>query len=161
MSINAISSVSIYEYFYKINENNKKKSPIEKELKEYGIKPTDSEELNIALLKQAKSLENTQNNQTSQEVPYSQRPWADVMYQLNLPFNENPRDDIQDIIKELSQLTKGVNDSELEQDVKDLEDHVKSLYLSFEQSYLSNTTTINTLDSQLGQLALMNQVNLL
>ena len=54
MSISPLSSLSIYEYYYTLNR--KKTSPVAKELEEYGIKPTDNESLNVALLQRAKVL---------------------------------------------------------------------------------------------------------
>ena len=134
MSINAINSVSLYEYYYTINQQNKKKksSPIAEEMKEYGLTPTDDEQLNIALLQKAKSIRNN-NGPQEREVPPEERPWADLMYQLGLNFNKDPKDDIQDIKDELTKLNKGVADDELNDEVKDLENYVENLFLKFVQ----------------------------
>ena len=68
MSINAIGSVSLYEYYYKINkeEQEKKESPLEREMREYGLTPTDNEALNIALLRRAQQLKNAQEQEERQ-----------------------------------------------------------------------------------------------
>lgn len=161
MSINAIGSVSLYEYYYKINKDKKseKESPIAKEMKEYGLTPTDSESLNIAMLKKAKELEKSQNNQTSSEIPNSERPWADLMYQLNLTFNDDPRDDIQDIKDELALLLRGVEDDELESEIADLESYVENLYLNFQKNYSTSFDTSLSLAGQLNNLSLLNRAN--
>ena len=162
MSINAISSVSLYEYYYTINQEDKKKksSPIAKEMKEYGLRPTDDEELNIAMLKRAKQLE-AQGVQKSKEPDPANRPWADLMYQLGLSFNPDPKDDIQDIKDELSKLTKGVSDDELDSEVKDLESYVENLYLKFVQNSPNSMDSSTTLSTQLNNLSMLNQVNLM
>ncbi len=162
MSINAIGSVSLYEYYYQINNNSrsKKTSDIEKQMREYGLTPTDDEELNIALLKKAQSEEEAQN--TQEEIPYSDRPWADLMYQLNLSFNPDPKDDIEDIKEELQKLTLGMNDEELEKEMTDLEDYVEELYVDFEKNNSSGyINPYSTLDTQLTNLSIINQANLL
>ena len=163
MSINAISSVSLYEYYYTINQEDKKKksSPIAKEMKEYGLRPTDDEELNIAMLQRAKRLKANGESKESQEVNPSDRPWADLMYQLGLSFNPDPKDDIQDIKDELSKLTKGVSDDELDSEVKDLENYVEDLYLKFVQNYQSSFDFSTPLSTQLNNLSMLNQVNLM
>ena len=162
MSINALSSVSLYEYYYAINQDNKKKksSPIAKELKEYGLTPTDNEELNIAMLKKAKNIQN-QNNSEEKEIPYSERPWADLMYQLNLNFNPDPKDDIQDIKDELAKLTKGVADDELNKEVKDLENYVEKLYLNHVETTSNKTDFSGLLSNQLNNISMLNRANLL
>ena len=163
MSINAINSVSLYEYYYTINQEDKKKksSPIAKEMKEYGLRPTDDEELNIAMLQRAKQLKAKGESKESQEVNPSDRPWADLMYQLGLSFNPDPKDDIQDIKDELSKLTKGVSDDELDSEVKDLENYVEDLYLKFVQNYQSSFDFSTPLSTQLNNLSMLNQVNLM
>lgn len=162
MSVNAINSVSLYEYYYTINQNNKKKksSPIAKEMGEYGLVPTDDEELNIAMLEKAKNTNNSQNPE--EEPPYTDRPWADLMYQLGLSFNPNPKDDIDDIKDELTKLlTKGVSDDELNSEVKDLQNYVENLYLNFVQNSQSAPGISITLADQLNTMSMMNQVNLM
>ena len=141
MSINAITSVSLWEYYYKINREDEKKqtSPLIEEMQKYGLKPTDSDELNIAMLNRAKYLQQNAN-ESSKEIPNYQRPWADLMYQLNLTFNEDAKDDIQDIKDELAKLLYGVSDNELEEEIKDLVGYVEDLYISFEKNY--STTKI-------------------
>ena len=159
MSINAISSVSLYEYYYKINkdEQEKKESPLADEMRKYGLNPTDNENLNIAMLKRAKDLEKQQNIQ-EQEIPNSDRPWADLMYQLNIPFNEDPKDDIQDIKDELAMLMRGVDDEELLAEVYDLEKNVESMYIRFKKNY-QNADFTTILGSQLHNLSMINQAN--
>lgn len=162
MSINAISSVSLYEYYYKINkdEQEKKESPLAKEMREYGLTPTDNEDLNIALLRRAQQLKAAQGEE-SKEIPYSERPWADIMYQLNIQFNPDPKDDIQDIKDELALLMKGVEDEELNKEITDLESYVENLYISFQQNYSSKFDNSAMLSAQLNNLSMLNQVNLL
>lgn len=69
MSINAINSVSIYEYYYNIDKDDKKKksSVVEKQMRELGLNPTDNEALNIALVKKAKSAK--EQDQTIEKNP--------------------------------------------------------------------------------------------
>ena len=161
MSINAINSVSLYEYYYTINQENKKKksSPIADEMKEYGLTPTDDEQLNIALLQRAKNAQNN-NNQEKEPTPQD-RPWADLMYQLNLSFNPDPKDDIQDIKDELAKLTKGVADDELNNEVKDLENYVENLYLRFMENSKGSINLSDTLGKQLNNMSMLNKVNLM
>ena len=162
MSINAITSLSLYEYYYQINKDKKEKeeSPIARELREYGIEPTDSEQLNIAMLKKAKEVEENQDNGLTADIPNSERPWADIMYQLNLTFNDDPRDDIEDIKDELQLLLRGLNDEELEREIEDLESYVEDLYVNFNKNYGNLTDFSNVLSSQLNNLSLLNRANL-
>ncbi|MBQ8847556.1 MAG: hypothetical protein IJ003_01275 [Candidatus Gastranaerophilales bacterium] len=163
MSINAINSLSLYEYYYKINRDDqaKKKSPLEKEMREYGLTPTDNDDLNIAMLEQAKRTKKMLESQNQkEELSPSDRPWADLMYQLNIPFNEDPNDDIQDIKDELAQLIQGIDDKELEQEVKDLENYVENLYISFNKNQTSRQVDGSSLIySQLNNLSMLNQAN--
>ena len=165
MSINAISSVSLYEYYYQINNNEEKKkkpSPLEKEMREYGLAPTDNEALNISMLKQAKMLElSKQKEEAKESISYSDRPWADLMYQLNISFNENPQDDIQDIKDELTLLMKGVEDEELAKEINDLESYVEKLYLNFQSNNVGSIDRSNIINTQLNNLAMVNQIGLL
>ena len=161
MSINAINSVSLYEYYYTINRDTKKKkaSPIADEMREYGLTPTDNEQLNIAMLARAKRLQNQNEGQKHEENP-ADRPWADLMYQLNLTFNPDPKDDIEDIKDELSKLTKGVSDEELDNEIKDLENYVEKLYLNFQSNNSKRVDLSSLLGNQLNNLSMLNQVNL-
>jgi len=164
MSINAISSVSLYEYYYTINRDDekKKKSPLADEMKKYGLTPTDNEAYNAMMLERAKMLERQQQiQQNPQEIPNSERPWADIMYQLNISFNTDPKDDIEDIKEELDKLIKDVDDDELTKEVKDLKDYVEDLYINFQNNYSGNINTSLTLTAQLNNLSMLNQVNLL
>ena len=162
MSINAIGSVSLYEYYYKINkdEQKKKESPIAEQMREYGLTPTDNEDLNIALLRRAQMLKTSEQEQ-EKEIPYSERPWADIMYQLNIQFNPNPKDDIQDIKDELALLMKGMNDEELSKEIKDLESYVENLYINFQQNYSKGFDSGLSISAELNNLSMLNQVNLL
>ena len=160
MSINAISSLSIYEYYYQINrkEDEKKESPLADEMKKYGLTPTDNEVMNAALLRQAKALEESrQEANTSKDIPNSDRPWADIMYQLNIPFNEDPKDDIEDIKRELAYLTNGMDDEELSKEIDDLESYIEDLYIDFQNNYSTTFNASTTLYSQLSNMALMNR----
>lgn len=164
MSINAISSLSIYEYYYRINkeDESKKKSPLEREMKQYGLTPTDNEALNVAMLQKAKELEKQQKAQEEKETSKLDRPWADLMYQLNIPFNEDPSDDIQDIKNELALLLRGIDDEELTREVRDLEDYVESLYISFNRNNQTNIIDSSALlYNQLNSLSVLNKANLL
>lgn len=160
MSINAIGS--LYEYYYAINRQSaaKKNSPIEKEMREYGLVPTDNDTLNIALLKKAKNMEQA-NNTSSSEASKSDRPWASLMYQLNIPFNDDPKDDIEDIKDELAILTRGMDDEELLGDLKDLEDYVDKLYINFSQNSSGSINSSLSLSNELNNLALLNRASLL
>lgn len=162
MSVNAIGSVSLYEYYYKINkdEQEKKESPLARQMKEYGLTPTDNEALNVALLKRAQQLKQSEN-QEEKEVSYSERPWADIMYQLNIQFNPDPKDDIQDIKDELALLLKDVDDDELNKEIKDLESHVENLYINFQQNYSKSFDNSLSLSTQLNNLSMLNQASLL
>ena len=163
MSINAISSLSIYEYYYQINrkEDDKKESPLADELKKYGLTPTDNEVMNAALLRQAKALEESrQEAGTSQNIPNSDRPWADIMYQLNIPFNDDPKDDIEDIKRELAYLTNGMDDEELSKEITDLESYIEDLYIDFKNNYSTTFNTSTTLYSQLSNMALLNRATI-
>lgn len=164
MSINAIGSVSLYEYYYQINNDEKKKknSPLEKEMREYGLAPTDNEALNISMLKQAKMIElSKQKEETQETISYSDRPWADLMYQLNISFNEDPQDDIQDIKDELALLMRGVEDEELAKEINDLEGYVERLYLNFQSNNSGGIDRMNIINTQLNNLAMVNQIGLL
>ncbi len=161
MSINAISSVSIYEYYYKINKDEEKnKSPIEREMEEYGLTPTDSEALNIAMLKKAKEID-TDNSQTQVQQSPSERPWADLMYQLGIAFNDNPKDDIEDIKEELDKLILGIKDDELTKEVDDLKKYVENLYLNFEKHNSGNVDMSLMLGIQLENMSMLNRANML
>ena len=161
MSINAISSVSLYEYYYQINkdEKNKKESPLVEEMRRYGLVPTDNEQLNIQLLKNAKDAQKAQN--APKEIPYSDRPWADLMYQLDIQFNPDPKDDIQDIKEELAKLTLGMDDEELSKEVNDLRKYVENLYLNFQTNNAGDIKNSTTINAQLNNLAMINQASLL
>lgn len=164
MSINAISSVSLYEYYYQINkdEQKKKESPLAEEMRRYGLVPTDNEQFNIQLLKNAKEAEKANGKEnTSQEIPYSDRPWADLMYQLDIQFNPDPKDDIEDIKEELAKLTLGMDDEELIKEVKDLEAYVENLYINFQTNNVGNVRNTTTINAQLNNLAMINQASLL
>lgn len=161
MSINAITNVSLYEYYYKINkdEQKKKESPLADEMRKFGLTPTDDENFNIILLQNAKRA--LQKDEQKETISYSDRPWADIMYQLNISFNEDPKDDIEDIKDELAKLTVGLNDNELNQEIADLEDYVERLYLNFQSNNVSGFQNKSSINMQLNNLAMINQVNLL
>ena len=162
MSINAIGSLSLYEYYYQINkdEEKKKESPLADEMRKYGLKPTDNESLNIALLNRARQAEQKEEQEAS-PASYADRPWADIMYQLNIQFNEDPKDDIKDIKDELQKLTFGMDDEELNKELKDLEDYVEKLYINYQSNNAGGLDFTNTLTSQLNNLSMINQISLL
>ena len=146
MSVNAISGISLYEYYYKINnEDNKRKKALALErASENNPQVTKKEE---------------DNSQSPKEILPSERPWADLMYQLNISFNEDPKDDIADIKKELAKLTVGLTDKELDSEVKDLENYVDKLYLNFQKINEGGFST-TTLTDQLKNLSIQNQAML-
>ena len=163
MSINAISSLSIYEYYYQINrkEDEKKESPLADEMRKYGLNPTDNEVINAAMLRQAKALEESrQGANAAQDIPNSERPWADIMYQLNIPFNDDPKDDIDDIKRELAYLTNGLDDEEFSKEIADLESYIEDLYIDFKNNYSTTFDASTTLYSQLSNMALMNRATI-
>lgn len=162
MSINAINGISLYEYYYTINQQDKKKqsSPLASEMKEYGLTPTDNEALNISMLVAAKRAQENKNTEEKTEN-YSDRPWADLMYQLNISFNPDPKQDIEDIKEEVAKLASGFDDDELKQDVLDLEEYAQSLYLSYQSNNLSRMDGYQTLSSQLNNISMLNKVNLI
>ena len=164
MSINAISSLSLYEYYYQINNDDKEKkknSPLEKEMREYGLTPTDNEALNIAMLEQAKNIKRQKEANEQEEIPYSQRPWADLMYQLDIPFNPDPKDDIDDIKDELKKLTDGMDDEQLSKEVADLEDYAERMYLNFINNSSSAINNSITITAQLNNLSTLNRAALM
>jgi len=162
MSINAISSVSLYEYYYTINKKEEKEtSPLAKEMKKYGLVPTDNEQINIAMLERAKRLEASKNNENVNKPSNSDRPWADIMYQLNISFNDDPKDDIEDIKEKLNFLLAGIEDKELETEINDLVSYVEKLYLDFNK--ISSTGGIDKslmLSTELNNLSVMNRATL-
>lgn len=163
MSINAINGLSIYEYYYSINNNKKKEakkeSPLASELEKYGLKATENEAYNVQLLKQAQANEKAQQEESSSTTSYADRPWADIMYQLNIEFNEDPRDDIEDIKEELKKLTAGFDDEDFNKEIKDLENYVSDLYISYINTNSSSIDTSLSLTTQLNNLAIMNIAN--
>ena len=162
MTISAINSVSLYEYYYTINDTKKRKSsPLEKEMRKYGLVPTDSEQTNIAMLNKARELEKARNEKEKpSQASYSDRPWADIMYQLNISFNEDPADDIVDIKEKLNFLLKGIEDEELDTEINDLENYVERLYLDYDR-VSSGFSKSATLTSQLNNLSLINKATML
>ncbi len=150
MSISPISSLSIYEYYYSINR--KKNSPIAKELEQYGIKPSDDDTKNIIMLQRAQAL-NQENEQSTQSISYQDRPWADLMNQLNISFSEDPKEDIENIKKELNKLLVGVADEELESEVSDLINYAEGLYVDYQNMNLKSFDTSATLSTQLNAIA--------
>jgi len=160
MSINAINGISLYEYYYTINQEDKKKksSPLADEMREYGLTPTDNETLNASMLVAAKRAKQS-NEQEDKTENYSDRPWADLMYQLNISFNPDPKQDIEDIKEEVAKLASGFDDDELRQDVLDLEDYAQSLYLSYQQNNLDRLSGYETLTSQLNNISMLNRAS--
>ncbi len=161
MSINAISSVSLYEYYYTINNNKEKdkKSPLADEMKRYGLTPTDDEVLNAAMLQRAKQAKEAQNSEAKEnKESKTDRPWADIMYQLNLSFNDNPLDDIEDIKDELAKLLSDIKDDELEQEITDLEDYVEKLYITYTKNNVSSKSLLTV---QMNTMSNLNKVRMI
>ncbi len=164
MSINAIPSVSLYEYYYQINNNKQKEeeSQTVKELKKMGITPTDNEQVNVAMLKKAKKAEEEQeSNNVTKETTYKDRPWADIMNQLGLSFNTDPKDDVQSIKSALSNLVSGIDDKELLADVKDLDDYVKSMYITYYNNDFDASKISNSLSMELEGISAINKARVL
>ena len=90
---------------------------------------------------------------------YSNRPWADIMYQLNIDFNDNPADDIVDIKEKLNFLLNGIEDEELEKEINDLENYVEKLYLDHDR-ISSGFNRSETLTSQLDNFSIINRATL-
>ena len=96
-------------------------------------------------------------NQKQQEEDYTKRPWADLMYQFNLSFNPDPKDDIEDITIsfDLFDNTKNLV-STLENTLKtfsiyvdsDATSHLTSDYVG--QGIVYNTNSINTFNLSTG-----------
>lgn len=159
MSINAISSVSLYEYYYQINNTKQKEeeSQTAKELKKLGITPSDNEKVNIALLEKAKQAQEEESNNVIKEATYKDRPWADIMNQLGLSFNNDPKDDIQNIKSALSDLVRGIDDEQLLADVKDLDDYVKSMYITYYNNDFDASKVSNSLSMELEGISAINK----
>lgn len=162
MSINAIGGISLYEYYYQINKpkEEKKKSPLADEMAKYGLTPTKDESLNAILLNQAKRLSEKQSKEEENPESYSERPWADLMYQLNLEFNPNPDDDIDEIKEKLDELLMEADDEELNREINDLKSYVESLFIGYSQNHLSTDFNYDPLGSQLTGMSMINRINL-
>lgn len=147
MSISAINGISLYEYYYKINNRNKKKENLAVE---------DEPQQNPNIVK-----EDENKNPQSTDIPPTARPWADIMYQLNISFNEDPKDDIKAIKRKLASLTAGLADKELDSEVKDLENHIDKLYVEFKQiSHNGVNSSPTALVDELMTLSIQNQARL-
>ena len=140
MSISAINSVSLYEFYYQINRPSRKETD-----------KVSEDETN-----KNKGKENT-DAESYKEIPKSERPWADIMRQLNLSFNADPKDDIVAIERELVSLLTGINDKELENEINELISETKTMYSEFN---LIQTGQINKLSNELENLSTLNKANL-
>lgn len=143
MSINSINSVSLYQYYYTINKKQKSKLTGEKD-------PVEIEMISVS-----------KDKKETKETSYQDRPWADLMYQLNISFNPDPKDDIADIKNALAHLIQGIDDEELTQEVEGLVDYVENLYLNYQKNSLGSIDMSATLGAQLNNLSILNQANLL
>lgn len=141
MSINAISSVSLYEFYYRINR------PSRKDVSSVSEDETTKKEVE----------EEKEEEKDSREIPADERPWADIMHQLNLAFHANPKDDIVAIEHELVMLSSGIQDEELKNEIDELISETKTMYSEFD---LLQTGQINKLDNELKNLSTLNKVNL-
>lgn len=157
MSINAISSVSIYEYYYRINDDKpKEESKTAKELKKLGIKPSDNEAKNAAMLKEVQETQQEAKNAVK-ETSYNNRPWADIMDQLGLSFNKDPKDDIKNIKSALDNLVKDIDDEELLADIKDLDDYVKTMYITYYNNDYDSNKVSSSLSKELEGISAINK----
>ena len=146
--------MSVYELYW--NPITKKKSPLADEMEKYGLKATDNEALNAQMLKNARAM-NKEDNSQNQEVSYSSRPWADLIYQLDLTFHTDPKDDIDEINDKLDELLSGINDDEeLTNEIEDLRSYVSQLYVDYQSISSSSIDTSQSLTTQLNNIAVMN-----
>lgn len=142
MSINAIGSVSLYEYYYTIN-------------KKEDTSKTDSVIDDKEAKKAQEKIETDNKDDKTQTISPKDRPWADLIYQLGLSFNDDPKQDIVDIKTELNNLVLGLDDKELQSEVQDLISYVDKMYHNFESSFTSNSDSLST---QLSMMSLINQI---
>ncbi len=149
MSINAISSVSLYEYYYKINKS--EETP--KEPKNTDIKPIGDEAENT-VNKNAQIEPEDKKEVSGQE---QNRPWADIMDQLGLSFNIDPKDDVKAIKSALNNLTKDIDDAELLADIKDLDDYVKTMYITYYNNDYDSSKVSSSLSKELESISAINK----
>lgn len=149
MSINAISSVSLYEYYYKIN----KSEETQKEPKNTDIKPIGDEAENT-VNKNAQIEPEDKKEVSGQE---QSRPWADIMDQLGLSFNIDPKDDVKAIKSALNNLTKDIDDAELLADIKDLDDYVKTMYITYYNNDYDSSKVSSSLSQELESISAINK----
>ena len=102
----------MYEYYFSINNDTKVKKEEEKN--------------------------NDKAPQKPQDIPPSERPWADLMYQLGLTFSKDAKDDITRIQVALKELEKEINDDEASKEIDEIIKSVDNLYTQFINP---NTTT--------------------
>ena len=154
MSVNAISSVSLYTYYYQINKTDEQEeeSKTAKELKKLGITPTDSESKNVALLKEAQKAqeEDAQNQKT---VNSNERPWANILEQLDITPNSNPKDDIKDIKYALNRLYNGLEDEELMNDINNLVEYVENMYTTYYNNDYDSSSVITSISKEVEGLS--------
>lgn len=142
MSINAIGSVSLYEYYYTINkkeDTSKAESATDKEAETKKVQEDKAQE----------------PKGETQTISPQNRPWADLIYQLGLSFNDSPKQDITDIKTELNNLILGLDDKELQAEVEDLTNYVDKLYHNFESNFSNNSDSLSV---QLSMMSLINQI---
>ena len=149
MSINAISSVSLYEYYYKIN----KYEGTPKELKNKDIKPINDE----AESAKSKNVQKTSEENKEVSEQKENRPWADIMEQLGLSFNRDPKDDIIAIKYALDKLVKDIDDTELLADIKDLDDYIKSMYIAYHNNDYDSSKVSFSLSRELEGISAINK----
>ena len=149
MSINAISSVSLYEYYYKINKS--EETP--KEPKNTDIKPIGDEAENT-VNKNAQIEPEDKKEVSGQE---QNRPWADIMDQLGLSFKIDPKDDVKAIKSALNNLTKDIDDAELLADIKDLDDYVKTMYITYYNNDYDSSKVSSSLSKELESISAINK----
>lgn len=142
MSINAIGSVSLYEYYYTIN-------------KKEDTSKTDSVVDNKEAKKAQEQKETEDTKDNTQTISPNDRPWADLIYQLGLSFNDDPKQDIVDIKTELNNLVLGLDDKELQSEVQDLISYVDKMYHNFSSNFTGNPDSLST---QLSMMSLINQI---
>lgn len=155
MFIGAIKSLSIYEYYYSLNS---RAVSLEREEKEKKITPSSSKTEKTANSDEARSTNNASASSEKTEN-YQNRPWADIMYQLNISFNKDPKDDITSIKNKLMELYKGIDDEELKNELEDLKHSVESSYSSYVNSQSVDGNAM--ISNHLNNMSIINKSSLL
>ena len=156
MSINSITSVSLYEYYYQINHKEKKDTKSARELKKLESVQSDNDTKKTAEAKDTQKP-NKEDIPQKQELSFNERPWADIMQQLGIGFNNDPKDDIREIKSALDKLTQGIDDDELLADIKDLDDYIKSMYITYYKDGFDSKKVSSSLSKELDGISAINK----